>query len=441
MKCVNCGVDNNLKERTANQGRCKNCNHTFVFEPKSTDIKYRFTDPFFQNIISDISANGTLYFTPKQFFYVLDKRISKKNSQMQVWIGWVILCIILSAIFPFAAYYFIGLTVVILLITSFQQAKSKKNKSKVRKGNARFIQISGIIILILGILYSLSVNSFLLFVIGVIVGMTLIYLGTIQTNYLREIQNLIEPADTLTINQDLFQNWVNRWQQINGTITNMLPSPRQENTPANINSDITAYSFDRVVVCDRPEIAQLLIANNFHFENNCAVLSITGYPENIFSTVMEMLRRNPDLKVYALHDASPRGVSLVNHLRTSDNWFLNSDVTIYDLGLLPRQFIDNSKVFVQQKEEYAADAKNLSIDVKRDLTAAEIEWLESGKFIELESFTPKRLLRVVTQGIAKSLQPDSLQPDSGGSTFIGGYDDYDNDNNSSITIFAVDSFG
>ena len=56
MKCVNCGADNNLKERTANQGRCKNCNHTFAFEPNSADIKYKFSDPFFQNIINDISG-------------------------------------------------------------------------------------------------------------------------------------------------------------------------------------------------------------------------------------------------------------------------------------------------------------------------------------------------------------------------------------------------
>lgn len=441
MKCVNCGVDNNLKDRTANQGRCKNCNHTFVFEPQSTDQKYKFTDPFFQKIIADISANGTLYFTPKQFFYVLDKRISKKKNKFSTltWIGFLL-------IFPISIYTN-GISAIlgflILVIESFNLSKSQSNKLNVRKGNARFIQVSGIIILILGIIYSLTINSFLLFVISVIVGMPLIYFGTTQINLLPEISGLTEPPETLTINQDLFQNWVNRWQQINGTIANMLPSARQENAPANINPDITAYSFDRVIVCDRADIAQLLIANNFHFENNCAVLSITGYPENIFSTVMGMLRRNPDLKVYALHDASPRGVSLVNHLRTSRNWFSNTNVAIYDLGLLPRQFINNSKAFVQQKQEYVADARNLSINTKENLTAAEIEWLESGKFIELESFTPKRLLRVVTQGIARSRQPDTLQPDSDGSTFIGGYDDYDNDNDrdTSITIFAVDSFG
>ncbi|MEO1378121.1 MAG: hypothetical protein AAFW70_28380 [Cyanobacteria bacterium J06635_10] len=441
MKCINCGVDNNLKERTENQGKCKNCNHTFTFEPQSSDTKYKFTDPFFQKIITDISANGTLYFTPKQFFYLLDRRIAKKNNQINGWIGWVVLGIILSLIFPFGTYFFVGLTIVILLIISLRQSKSKANKIRVRKGNAKFLQIGGILILIAGILFSLSINSFLLFVISVILGMLSIYLGTTQLNSLSEIPNFAEPPDTLTINQNLFQEWVNRWQQINDTITNMLPSPRQENTPANINPDITAYSFDRVVICDSAEIAQLLIANNFHFENNCAVLSITGYPENIFDTVMEMLRRNPDLQVYALHNASLRGVTLVNHLRTSPNWFLNTDVTIYDLGLLPRQLMNNSKAFIQAHEEYARDARNLSQDVRRDLTEAEIEWLESGKFVELESFTPKRLLRVVTQGIAKSRQAGSLQSDSDDTTFIGGYDDYDNNNDSSITIFAVDSFG
>ncbi|MBV6623233.1 MAG: hypothetical protein KI793_09915 [Rivularia sp. (in: Bacteria)] len=439
MKCVNCGVDNNLKERTANQGRCKNCNHTFAFEPKSTDAKYKFTDPFFQKIITDISANGTLYFTPKQFFYVLDKRIRKKNRHTNAAKIIAFVLIFIFGIPTSGISAIIGL--LILIVVSINQSTSRKNKSNVRRGNAKFIQISGILILILGILFALPINSFALFVISVILGMALIYVGTTQLNSLAEVNSLAEPADTLAINQNLFQDWVNRWQDINGTITNMLPSARQENTPANINSDITAYSFDRVVVCDSAEVAQLLIANNFHFENNCAVLSITGYPENIFSTVMEMLRRNPDLKVYALHNASPRGVSLVNHLRTSPNWFLNTDVTIYDLGLLPRQFINKSRAFVQQKEEYGTDARNLSIDVKRDLTEAEIAWLESGKFIELESYTPKRLLRVVTLGIAKTRQPESFQSDSGGTTFIGGYDDYDNDSDAGIAIYAIDSFG
>ena len=435
MKCVNCGTDNNLKERTANQGRCKNCNHTFAFEPTSTDAKYKFTDPFFKKAITDISVNGTLSFTRKQFFYALERRISKKNNQTDIWTVRGFLLFGFIVVFPFAFLAIIGLAIILAFLNFYLQSKSQNNKLYIRKVNAKFLQFGGMIVLIIGIFYSLSVNSFPLFVISVILSMLSIYLGTIQ------IKRLVNATEIFIINQNIFQDWINRWEQINGTIVNMLPSPRQQNTPAKINPDITVYSFDRLIVCDSAEVAQLLIANNFHFENNCAVLSITGYPENIFSTVMEMLKRNPDLKVYALHNASPRGVSLINHLRTSPIWFLHNDVTIYDLGLLPRQFIHKSNAFIQQKEEYAADARNLSVDVKQDLTEAEIEWLESGKFIELESYTPKKLLRVISQGISRSLQPESFQPDSGGTTFISGYDDYDSDSDSGIAIFAVDSFG
>jgi hypothetical protein len=45
MKCIRCGTDNNLKDRTGNYGRCKNCEHPFVFEPNIMG-KISFTDPF-----------------------------------------------------------------------------------------------------------------------------------------------------------------------------------------------------------------------------------------------------------------------------------------------------------------------------------------------------------------------------------------------------------
>ena len=61
MKCIQCGTDNNLKERTANQGRCSKCNHAFVFEP-TTMGAVKITDPFFakaidKNIAKKIRSN------------------------------------------------------------------------------------------------------------------------------------------------------------------------------------------------------------------------------------------------------------------------------------------------------------------------------------------------------------------------------------------------
>lgn len=52
---------------------------------------------------------------------------------------------------------------------------------------------------------------------------------------------------------------------------------------------------------------------------------------------MEMLRRNSELKVYALHNCSPTGIVLVRRLREEETWFPNPEIPIIDVGILPRQ--------------------------------------------------------------------------------------------------------
>jgi DNA-directed RNA polymerase subunit RPC12/RpoP len=81
MKCVQCNTDNSLSDRTRNSGRCKQCNHPFVFEPTTiTDKKFAFTDPFFKKAIEDISSQNMLFFTLKQFLYFIDKRLKYRGS-------------------------------------------------------------------------------------------------------------------------------------------------------------------------------------------------------------------------------------------------------------------------------------------------------------------------------------------------------------------------
>ncbi|MBD0395485.1 MAG: hypothetical protein ICV52_16980 [Microcoleus sp. C1-bin4] len=213
-------------------------------------------------------------------------------------------------------------------------------------------------------------------------------------------------------------------------MTKLLPPPRALNANTAVSPDVSAYSFDRLVVCDRSEIAQFLIANNFHFENNCAVLSITGYPQNIFDTTMEMLRRNPDLKVYALHDCTPRGIGLVDHLRTSPNWFSDSSAIIIDIGILPRQIIAaGDTMFVLTSDSSARDAVQLPPAIRQDLSAEELEWLDLGNYVELESFSPQKLIQILNRGIAGSRD---LGSDDSSLILLGGTDS---------SIYVVDSFG
>lgn len=421
MKCINCGTDNKLKDRTANQGRCIKCNHPFAFEPtRMSNVK--ITDPFFAKAIADISANNTLFFTPKQLLYLLDNRLRAKSFSGFIWLVQFLIFSFFTAIY---GYFIIPLILnFILILRFFQSSKSSKLNNKARQANARALQIIGGIILAGGILISISVNSFAIFIVFISMGMLSIYLGT------RQLGRIGLVTQELLFSESQVKDWLNRWQQINGSILKILPPPRQENTPATVNPDVTAYSFDRLVVCDSAALAQLLIANNFHFENNCAILSITGYPQSIFDTTMQMLRRNPDLKVYAVHDCNPRGIGLVQNLRTNANWFLNSEIVIIDIGLTPRQITATKRgIFIQSSPESAQAAKQLPEEVRQSLSAEELAWLESGKFVELEFFTPQRIIKVLQKGIAGS---QNLESDDSSLLFVG---DTGND------MYIVQSFG
>ena len=210
MKCINCDTDNKLKDRTDNLGRCKNCGHDFVFEPTIMPGRSKVTDPLFAKLITDISTNNTIFFTPSQLYYLLNKRLRLQITKRDGAIEFMFLLLIFVS-----------------LIASIDEGS------------------------IIGTIITTSLG----------VGAASIYLSR-QKN-----QNKV--FDKLAIDREQFNRWLARWNSINNPPEKLLPIPETNNLPAAPNPEVTAYSFDRVVVCDTPEIAQLLISNNFHFENNC----------------------------------------------------------------------------------------------------------------------------------------------------------------------------
>ena len=245
-----------------------------------------------------------------------------------------------------------------------------------------------------------------------------------------------ETKKVIVITDAMLDIWLKRWEQFNGSPARLLPPPSASASLAPAAADdVTAYSFDRVLVCDSVAIAQLLIANNIHFEHNCAVLSISGYPQAIFATTMAMLRRNPDLQVIALHNCSPSGVALINELRTSPVWYLDSGQVIFDLGMLPRQVAAaRGHAYIQVSADSAQSARVMPPEVVKLLSATELKWLEAGYFVDLESFTPQKLMHIVSQGIGRM---QNLGEDVGDNLIlVGGFGSDD------VTfVYASDNFG
>ncbi|MDJ0846109.1 MAG: hypothetical protein QNJ08_17970, partial [Crocosphaera sp.] len=221
MRCVKCGKNSNYKQRIANNSYCYNCGHPFAFEPSEMKKIITFTDPFFASVLSDISAHNTLYFTSKQFHYFFNKKLKLKAINRE---NRLIIILVLFIFF--------------IIISEFLKSTYSKEIG--------------------------DITSFLF---------TLLAIGSfyfIVANQVKTQTNQIFIVSLEEMNQCL-----NRWQEINASLSYLLSSPNTEQfNPINLGTN--AYSFDRAIICDKSEIAQFLIKNNFHFENNCAVLSIDG---------------------------------------------------------------------------------------------------------------------------------------------------------------------
>ncbi|MGC1195472.1 MAG: hypothetical protein WA882_01130 [Geitlerinemataceae cyanobacterium] len=424
MKCIQCKTDSNYKERVANNGRCKKCGHPFTFEPKTNveDTK----DLLFKNSIDRASYQDRLYYTNKQLFYAIKRPLfQRETNEVKKILLYYFFCFIPvfmlivpvflggeeflnSPVFVWAIFliFFLGLmlwgTVVGLGFELYYRAMP---------GYKKRIKIAGIGLIIefsfLGaILSRVPLLGFLVFLMGVAAGLVLIkWSFYIDPKYKPSLQ-----LSSLFYEGNI-DRWIEKWTKVNGSLEKLLP-PIEENIKENIDrtpidEEIGGYSFDRLVVCDRPEIAQFLLANNFHREYNCAVVSVTGYPASIFTELLEILRQNPNLKVYALHDASPRGVSLYHTLCNSPNWFHEHPVEIFDMGLLPRQVFKTRQAVVQNSINSKTPIEPISPEVRQSLSRDEIVWLERGNFVELESFVPQKLLKIVAQCLAvnRYIQP------------------------------------
>jgi len=426
MKCIRCGTENNLKERTANSGRCSKCNHAFVFEPTSMK-DFKFTDPFFAKAIADISVNNTLFFTPKQFLYFLDKRL--KNKAVFGLGGFLVSYVFVSLWITTFLPVFLPVLIVFNIwcfYYLFNLSNSSKSSPKNRRSSATGLQLLGLFITFAGV-YGIINHSLIIYGIFALVGLSAFSTGFLQKERLEKVSQFF------SINANQMLGWLDSWTRINGSVSQLLPSPFKTLPAQNIAPDpnVTNYSFDRLVVCQTDEIAQMLIANNFHFENNCAILSISGYPQRIFDTTMQMLRRNPELRVFAFHDCSPEGITLASELRTNLRWFPDETIVIVDVGLSPRQILAAKKdMFIQSSKNSAQASQLLADSIRKNLSKVELEWLDRGNCVELESFTPQQLIHVLNRSIANSQQAE-LAEDSA-FILVGGSDS---------SFYTTESFG
>lgn len=192
-----------------------------------------------------------------------------------------------------------------------------------------------------------------------------------------------------------FERMWDRWGTVHGKPKGVIARKPQDDKPARAQDpDIGDYSFDRAVICDRARTVDLLLANNFHFENNCAVLSVGGYPRQAFETVRRMLRRNPRLEVFVLHDITPEGCRLAHRLAQDPEWFKGMGIRIVDVGLRPVHASPFQKVLEKSEQEVPSGG---------GLSADEAQWLSRHR-LELAVIRPEQIVKRLFRAMSQSQQ-------------------------------------
>lgn len=343
MKCLNCKKDCFLKDRP--KGLCPHCGTRFVFEPAGFN-KDPLTDRLFQNAIDKVSCAGTVRWGVENLYYEVCRR---KRTSLAKLFGALVLLIFVSLFLAGVAYAFIN--------------------------DPTELEHPG------------AANTSPLFWVVLTLYFSLVLWMTVR-EYLQRRYPVFTPED--------FRDYYERWEAIRGAPQGVIVRRTTPPEPRTVESDVADYSFDRAVICDRARTADLLIANDFHFENNCAILAVDGYPAGLFETIRGMLRRNPKLKVYALHDASVEGCQLAQRLATDPEWF-GGGVPVIDVGLRPSQA---RRLFGNWQR--GSKGKVKACDA---ISPREAKWL--GKYrSEIAAITPdqliKRLFRAMSQDIDTS---------------------------------------
>jgi hypothetical protein len=345
------------------------CKHLFAFEP--TRDSNRVTDGQFKAAIDRVSGEGRVRFTERALWYEFNRKWMKPGVWRRPY-GW----------YPLAGAALGALAAMVI-------------GGRFNAGTLAFLGGTG----------GLAV--------GTIVGLV----ASLWAN----ARSPGPPRQPL-IPYDAFRRaYLGKWRAVHGDVPGLLstgelafPAGRREVPP-----DVAAFSFDRAVVTDRWETAAMLVANRFHFEHNCAVLSHDGFPGDIAGTVKTMLRRNPNLTVFALHDASPNGCLLPLLLREQE-WFPDTSVRIVDVGLRPgmvRQ-LGTPALHLRGGQDHPTLAEVLP--------PKDVAWLARGNVGELAALRPAQVMRATYQAITAVAAADAGRTrlestgggDGGGGFFI-----------------------
>jgi hypothetical protein len=181
--------------------------------------------------------------------------------------------------------------------------------------------VVGLFLIVLGLaawIYALKADWGITLVLGIAV--TLTGVGMVGTG----VVTRRDPAD-----REPIARWLSKWTAARGA-QNLVAG-------ATLSGAVLEYLPPRVeclVIAERDELVDLLLKNGAHDTLSALIVSEGGYPTALASEARSLLSARADLKVIAVHDATPEGVAMLSRLRKSSVYQL-AERPVLDAGLFP----------------------------------------------------------------------------------------------------------
>lgn len=159
--------------------------------------------------------------------------------------------------------------------------------------------------------------------------------------------------------REAFNDILRRWLA-EKKIPRLLQKPTMQQPPPEWNEkDIFDYGVERILVVQHELMVDLLVKNNFHTDRSCLVVAANGYPAYISKRLPELVKANPAISFFFLHDASQAGSGMVEKFKW-DHKNILEHANVLDLGIFPQdvKMIKAFKYLTPQKEHpvYPMDA-------------------------------------------------------------------------------------
>jgi hypothetical protein len=179
----------------------------------------------------------------------------------------------------------------------------------------------GLCMIVVGLaawVYSLKGDWGLTLVLGIIV--TLTGVGMVGTG----VVTRRDPAP-----REPVARWLSKWTAARGSQNLVAEASLSESELEYLPAEIAC-----LVIAEREELVDLLLKNGAHSALSALIVAETGYPRALASEARRLLQARADLKVIAVHDATPAGVAMLGRLQKSDVFPL-AQHSILDAGLFP----------------------------------------------------------------------------------------------------------